>query len=280
MMGSAAGRFPGRPPMGDPDEVMLPAAIRDQVVAVVGAGRLGTAMVSALQAAGVYVSGPHGRGFDGQSCDIVLLCVPDDQIGRAAALLHPGLLVGHCSGASGLSVLQPASATGEAFSLHPLITATASGTTFAGAPAAVAGSSDPALSVARALAAVLGLQSFSVAEEDRAAYHAAAAMAANFLVTLEWAAARLLESASVDPAVVLPLARQALANWAALGSAALTGPVARGDVGTIAAHRNAVDERTPDLLPLFDELVSATRHLAGAQSGPWSNPVEVKGSSC
>ncbi len=280
MTGSADGRFPGWPARAVPADSALPANIRGRALAVVGRGRLGTALVQALRSAGVQVSGPHGRGFDGRAADIVLLCVPDDQIGEAASGLRSGLLVGHCSGATGLAVLRSTAAPGAAFSVHPLITVTASGTSFSGAPAAVAGDSESALEMARSLVDVLGMAPFVVADEDRAAYHAAAAMAANFLVTVEWAAARLLRTASVDPAVVLPLACQALQNWAALGPAALTGPVARGDRRTVEAHRAAVAARTPDLLPLFDQLVSATETLARSQSVTGSAPDSAKGSSC
>jgi len=118
--------------------------------------------------------------------------------------------------------------------------------------------------VAWALAQALGLQPFPLADDDRPAYHAAASMSANFLVTLQWAAARLLESASVDPAVLLPLAHQALENWARLGAGALTGPVARGDVETVAAQRVAVAERASDLLPMYEALVRATGTLAAS----------------
>ena len=232
---------------------------------MVGAGRLGTALATGLRNAGVAVTGPHGRAFDGLDADIVVLCVPDDHLTEAATALLPGLLVGHCSGATDLAALLTAAPRG-AFSLHPLITATESGATFDGGSAAVAGTSEEAVAVADALAQTLGMTPFSVADGDRTAYHAAAAMAANFLVTLEWAAARLLRTASVEPAVLLPLARQALANWATLGPAALTGPVARGDVRTVAAHRDAVSARTPDLLPLFDALASSTASLALAHT--------------
>lgn len=235
-------------------------------VTVVGAGRLGHAMAAALRSGGVTTDGPYGRGCDGGSAAIVLLCVPDDQIAVAAAALHDGPFVGHCSGASGLSVLAGV-ADERRFSVHPLVTATPAGVRFAGSPAAVAGSSEAASTVARSIASAVGLRPFTLADADRAAYHAGAAMAANFLVTVEWAAARLLKTAGVAPSAVLPLARQALDNWADLGPAALTGPVARGDHGTVAAHRGAVAERTPDLLALFDELVRCTETLAA-----WKDP--------
>jgi predicted short-subunit dehydrogenase-like oxidoreductase (DUF2520 family) len=256
----------------------LPAGLAGQSVAVVGAGRLGLALATALRAACVEVSGPHGRGFDGRGVDIVLLCVPDDHIAEAASVIAVGPYLGHCSGATSLAVLRTGAAPGRAFSIHPLITATPTGTRFAGASAAVAGGSEAAVAVATGLADALGMRAFSVADDDRPAYHAAAAMAANFLVTLEWAAARLLASASVDPSVVVPLARQALDNWADLGPGALTGPVARGDLGTVAAQREAVADRTPDLLGLFDQFVLATRALAISRASSLAVPTTAEGS--
>jgi predicted short-subunit dehydrogenase-like oxidoreductase (DUF2520 family) len=102
-----------------------------------------------------------------------------------------------------------------------------------------------------------------VADEDRAAYHAAASIAANFLVTLEGAAERLAATAGVPRALLVPLAEAALRNWAADGAErALTGPVARGDEATVARQRAAVEERAPDLLEAFDALVAASRVLA------------------
>ena len=104
----------------------------------------------------------------------------------------------------------------------------------------------------------------TVADEDRAAYHAAASIASNFLVTLEGAAERLAASAGVERELLAPLVRAAVENWVRLGAAgALTGPVARGDEATVARQREAVEQRAPGLLPLFDAMVDATRELAG-----------------
>src|SRR5581483_5832188 len=101
-----------------------------------------------------------------------------------------------------------------------------------------------------------------VAQADRAAYHAAASIASNFLITLEGAAERLAASTGVDRALLVPLVRATVENWARLGpERALTGPVARGDEDTIARQRAAVAERTPELLELFDALTAATRRL-------------------
>ncbi|WP_354697537.1 hypothetical protein DSM112329_03170 [Paraconexibacter sp. AEG42_29] len=229
--------------------------------AIVGAGRLGTALAAALPAAGIAVAGPFGRGFDGAGHDIVLLCVPDAQIAAAAAAIAPrdGRLVGHTSGATGLAVLAPHAA----FGLHPLMTVPAAGAVFAGAGCATAGTTDRARQVAADLAAALHMVPAEIADADRAAYHAAASIASNFLVTLEDAAEQLLATAGPDRAVLVPLVRAAVENWAAHGgSQALTGPIARGDEATVDRQRAAVAERTPDLVPLFDVLADRTRALA------------------
>lgn len=227
----------------------------DARCAVVGTGRMGNALV---RASGRF-EGPFGRGFDGQGYDAVLLAVPDAQISAAADGVRPGRLVGHCSGACCLSLL----GSHEAFGLHPLMTVTRAGASFAGAGAAVAGSTPRALRFARSLAAELGMMAVEIRDEDRAAYHAAASIASNFLITLEDAAERLLATAGADRAVLVPLVRAALENWANLGGpAALTGPIARGDDATVARQRQAVAERTPELVTLFDELVDCTRALA------------------
>ncbi|MDQ3881251.1 MAG: DUF2520 domain-containing protein, partial [Chloroflexota bacterium] len=149
--------------------------------AVVGAGRMGTAMAAALGDAGFTVDGPLDRGTEAAGADIALLCVPDSEIGAASASIAPGRLVGHCSGATGLAPLGHE----QAFALHPLMTVTEDGARFAGAGAAVAGSSERALGVAAGLARRLGMRPFVIDDEDRAAYHAAASLASNFLVTLE-----------------------------------------------------------------------------------------------
>jgi predicted short-subunit dehydrogenase-like oxidoreductase (DUF2520 family) len=136
---------------------------------------------------------------------------------------------------------------------------------FAGAGAAVAGSTPRALAIAEQLAARLGMRATTVADEDRAAYHAAASIASNFLVTLEGAAERLAATAGVDRELLAPLVRAAVENWVRLGAGpALTGPVARGDEATVARQRAAVAERAPEFLEAFDALVDATRGLAGA----------------
>jgi len=222
---------------------------------VVGAGRMGSALAAALRARGLEVTGPLRRGERcPQGTDCVLLCVPDAEIGRAARNIARGPLVGHVSGATTLAPLAPH----EAFSLHPLMTVPA---TFEEAGAAIAGTTDRALDTARALAEALGMRTFEVADEDRAAYHAAASMAANYLVALEDAAERLLATTGASRELLVPLVRATVENWARDGARALTGPIARGDEQTVERQRAAVEERAPELLDLFDALANSTREL-------------------
>jgi predicted short-subunit dehydrogenase-like oxidoreductase (DUF2520 family) len=237
-------------------------------VAVVGAGRLGAPLAGALREAGLSVEGPLGRGERPARCDAVVLCVPDAEIpGAAGAVAGAASLVGHTSGATPLAALAPARA--EAFGLHPLQTFApgAGPEDFSDAGAAVAGSTPRALDYAVFLAETLGMNPFEIDDEGRAAYHAAASIASNFLVTLQAAAESVAAGAGLQPsearALLVPLLRRTVDNLAELGpDGALTGPVARGDHATVASQRAAVEEVTPHLLDLFDELVRHTHSLA------------------
>jgi predicted short-subunit dehydrogenase-like oxidoreductase (DUF2520 family) len=233
-------------------------------IAIVGAGRLGLALGPALSAAGLVVSGPLRRGERVPACDVVLLCVPDREIPLAAAAIEPGPIVGHCSGLTGLDVLD----AHEGFAFHPLMTVTGGGATaqFKGAAAAIAGTSARARDVARTLAESLGMDAIELADDRRAIYHAAASLASNYLVTIESAAESLARHAGVERRHVLALARAALENWGRDGAAALTGPLIRGDDDTVARQTAAVAACDPSLLPLWEALTSATRALASGAS--------------
>ena len=236
-------------------------------VGVIGAGRLGTSLCRALRAAGLTVDGPAGRG-EVPAGDAIVLCVPDAEIPAAAeAVTAAAPYVGHTSGATRLTALEPAGV--EGFGLHPLQTFTSQEgpEAFQGAGCAIAGSSADALAVAEELALAVGMQPFEIDDRGRAAYHAAASVASNFLVTLEACAERIAAGADLRSPqareLLAPLVRQTVENWAALGAErALTGPVARGDEATVAAQRAAVEETAPELVAFFDLMVEQTRELA------------------
>src|SRR3954451_17471512 len=205
--------------------------------AVVGAGRLGTVLAEALQA------GPAlRRGEIPDSVDGVLLCVPDGKIAEVARTIPEGPLLGHCSGATGLEVFGER----EGFSLHPLMSTPtgASPEVLRGAGAAVDGTSEHALQIAHTLARRLGMIATRVKPEDRVAYHAAGAIAANFLVALEACAERLAQTAGISRRQLAPLVLATARQWAELGPEnALTGAIARGDDVTTERPRAVVAER-------------------------------------
>ena len=238
-------------------------------VGIVGAGRVGHALASGLRCSGYAVDGPAGRG-QVPAGDALILCVPDSEIEAAAeAVAGAASFVGHTSGATPLTALEPAARAGaETFGLHPLQTIAGPETQLRGAGCGVAGSSPRALALARELAAALGMEPFELRDEQRAAYPAAASIASNFLLTLEGTAESVAGGAGIGPEqarrLLGPLVLATVRNWLALGpEAALTGPVARGDDETVARQREAVARSAPDALELFDALVERTRALAG-----------------
>ena len=251
------------------DQTRLQSPLR---VGIVGSGRVGSALALALRDAGVDVEGPVGRGERPVGCDAIVLCVPDAEIAAAAEVMTAAApLVGHTSGATPLAALAHAGVPG--FGLHPLQSFAHPGVRFEGAGAAVAGTTEEALAFATSLAERLGMCPFEIDDGGRAAYHAAASMASNFLVTLEAAAEAIAAGAGLGREdareLLLPLIRQTVENVAELGpERALTGPVARGDEATVEAQRAAVEEAAPELLALFDELVRQTRGLAAARRAP------------
>ena len=242
-------------------------------LAVVGAGRVGRAIARAGNVAGLELT-LAGRDDSLDACrqaDAALLCVPDaaitDAAQRIADAVPPLRLVGHTSGATGLDALAAATARGaEAFGLHPLQTVPDAETNLTGAPCAVAGTTDHAAQYASDLALALGMRPFVVPAQRRAAYHAAACMASNFLVALEESASGLLEAAGVEDAreLLAPLVLRTAANWSERGAEALTGPIARGDEATVAAHLDALDDVAPELRPLYEALAERTRALGRA----------------
>lgn len=223
-------------------------------VCVVGAGRAGSAIAARLRERDIAVS-VTGHALQTGSAGHVLLCVPDRAVAEVAARIPVGPWVAHVSGVTPVAALAPHV---RRFAVHPLQTLTRArgAEQLDGAWGAIGGETPEALEQARDLAQLLGLQPFVIADRDRPAYHAGAALAANFLVTLQRAAALLFASAGAPPEGLAPLLRRVVDN-----GFDLTGPVARGDEGTVAAHRAAIEERAPELAPLYAALAAATREL-------------------
>lgn len=258
-------------------------------VGIVGAGRVGAVLGSALRAVGHTIIGASGVSQNSRDridallpgvdvlevqqiverAELVLLAVPDDALADLVAGLaavgawQPGQIVVHTAGRFGASVLAPAQAAGAlTLAIHPAMTFTGTsldlarleGTTFAVTCAT------PIQPIGQALVVEIGGEPVVVAEEDRNLYHAALAHSSNHLVVLVAQAAQALSSAGVvDPGRLLaPLMLASLegalraADMADRGTipgpgqpgaiAALTGPVSRGDVGTVCEHLSALSE--------------------------------------
>jgi predicted short-subunit dehydrogenase-like oxidoreductase (DUF2520 family) len=219
-----------------------------ETVHVVGAGRVGSALAARLAERGV-------RLLD-EGAALVLLCVPDRAIAEVAGGIAPGPWVAHVSGATPLAALAPHT---RRFGLHPLQTFTRArgAEQLDGAYAAVTSESDDARELGFELARLLGLTPFALAEEQRDAYHAGAAIASNYLVTLRRAAGSLLEAAGAPPEALDPLMRRTIEN-----GFELTGPIARGDWATVDAHVAAIRRERPELEPMYAALARATEELS------------------
>lgn len=264
-------------------------------VGVVGAGRVGSVLAAALRARGHTVVAAHGvsdasraRAADllpgvpltpvatvVEQADLLLLAVPDDTlpglvqgVARSTGFRH-GHVVAHTSGRHGVAVLDPAAAAGAiTMAVHPAMTFTGTsvdlqrlaGTRFGVTVAA------EHVDTADGLVSELAGVALHIAETDRDLYHAALAHGANHLVTLVSDAIDLLGRAGVsDPAGTLrPLLQAALDNVLESGSAALTGPVARGDSGTVAAHLRTIGANAPDSVELYAALARQTAARAVA----------------
>jgi predicted short-subunit dehydrogenase-like oxidoreductase (DUF2520 family) len=208
--------------------------------------------------------------------DLVLLAIPDDVLAgtvrglAAVQALRTGQIVVHTSGAHGVDVLAPAADVGALpLALHPAMT-------FAGRPedlqritaCSFAVTADPAdeaaWSVGEALVVEIGADPVRVPQAARPLYHAALTHGANHLVTLVAECADLLRAAGVNPAERLlgPLLSAALDNALRHGDRALTGPVARGDVGTLRTHLQVLARTEPAALPAYRALAERTAQRA------------------
>jgi predicted short-subunit dehydrogenase-like oxidoreductase (DUF2520 family) len=214
---------------------------------VIGAGRVGSAIAARLREREIAVS------EDGP--ELVLLCVPDRAIAEVAATVSPGPWVAHVSGATPLGALDPHT---RRFSVHPLQTFTRArgAEQLDGAFAAVSAETDDAREIGLWLARTLGLEPFALADSKRVAYHAGAAIASSYLVTLRRAAGSLLEAAGAPPEALDPLMRRTIEN-----DFELTGPIARGDWATVDAHVAAIHAERPELEAMYVTMAETTKAL-------------------
>lgn len=258
-------------------------------IGVVGAGKVGAVLAARLREAGHPITAVAGESDASReraaallpgvpidkpsavarSCDLLLLTVPDDMLPNVVRVLadsgalHEGQYVVHTSGRHGLAVLDPAAAVGaHLIALHPAMTFTGTALDLDRLDGCVFGlTADPAeRPLAEQLVTELGGRSTWVPEEMRTLYHAGLAHGANHLVTLVTEAMELLAAAgSDDPAATLrPLLEAALDNALEHGDAALTGPIVRGDVKTVAAHLDDIAGSRPDTLPSYVAMARAT----------------------
>jgi len=258
-------------------------------VGVVGAGRVGAVLGAALRAAGHDVVAAAGESDASRrriaallpgvsrrkptavarACDLLLLAVPDDMLANVVTMLadsgalHEGQHVVHTSGRHGLAVLEPARVVGaRTAAMHPAMTFTGTAVDVERLAGTVFGLTAEAAErpVVEALVADLGGTPMWVPEEMRTLYHAGLAHGANHLVTLVTEAMEILSSAgAVDPAGTLrPLLTAALDNALSQGDAALTGPIVRGDLGTVRAHLEDIAANAPQTLPSYVALARAT----------------------
>jgi predicted short-subunit dehydrogenase-like oxidoreductase (DUF2520 family) len=271
-------------------------------VGIVGAGRVGAPLGAALAAAGHPVIAASGVSTASRRriaellptaevlppdrvaarARLVILSVPDDALaGIVGGLVEtgsfrPGQVVVHTSGAHGTGVLAPAAVAGaRPLALHPAMTFTGTRVDLERLAAGVSFgvTAPPDLRrFATGLVKDLGGAVEWVPEERRALYHAALAHGANHLVTLvNEALDRLRDAGVTDPARVLsPLLHAALDNTLSLGDAALTGPVSRGDAGTVARHLAVLGAAAPESVPPYLALArrTADRAIAAGRLRP------------
>lgn len=258
-------------------------------IGVIGAGRVGAVLAAALRSVGYPVAAAAGESAASRtrietllpgvrvdkptavarSCDLLLLTVPDDALDNvvrmlvASGAIRSGQYVVHTSGLHGVDILRPALDVGaRGIAMHPAMTFTGTDLDLGRIAGCVFGVTcgEAERPIAKTLAQALHGTVMWVAEGDRQLYHAALAHGANHLVTLVSQAMQLLRAAgATDPAAVLrPLLGAALDNALDYGDAALTGPIVRGDLLTVAAHLRTLAATSREALASYVVMARAT----------------------
>ncbi len=269
---------------------------RKPAVGFIGAGKVGTALASKLSDCGYPVVAVASRSHasaerlaariagctamnSGQkvaeAAELVFVTTPDDAIAGVVAgiVWHAGQSVVHCSGADSVDSLEPASRMGALTGcFHPLQTfadVTQATDNIAGSTFALE-ASGPLLGSLKEMAATLGGDAIELSAGDKVVYHAAAVIACNYLVTLVKLATDLWETFGVDQEratrALAPLLRGTISNIERVGLPdCLTGPIARGDTGTVAKHLEALSDIAPDLVATYRNLGRQTVPIAAAK---------------
>ena len=268
--------------------------------AIVGAGKVGTALACLLARARYDFLGAAGRAIESaraacefagsgrpttsapeltRDAELVFITTPDDAIATVCGELAEasgfarGAVVAHCSGAHPSTILEPARSCGALIgSMHPLqsfATAQQAVRVLPGSYCCIEGDAD-AVQVLSAAARAIEARVMTIPTEGKALYHAAAVVACNFLVALEHAALKLDEAAGIHSGdamqSLLPLIKGTVSNLETVGiPQCLTGPIARGDVETTRRHLEAIGRKLPDLLPLYKVLGLETIEVALAK---------------
>lgn len=253
-------------------------------ILVVGPGRAGSSIALAAQSAGHTLRGVVGRARPDEAselldcpafvlgdvlptADVCFISVSDDAIGEVADSLAGRVavdVVAHLSGATSIEIL---SNVGPPYgSFHPLQslpTPEIGRAALVGAGAAVTGSSDQVVAMLTHFGISLGCRPFALEDHAKPTYHAAASAASNFVTMVLGVSGELFDEAGVDPGVAEALTLASVRNAYLLGAAqALTGPVARGDIETVAAQIRSAEAVSADLGATFAALVEATSRLA------------------
>ena len=265
-------------------------------IGFIGAGTVGTAMAVLLSRKGYPVVAVSSRSYSSaenlakqvkgcavsnssqevaDTAELIFITTPDDVISTVASEVkwHPGQSIVHCSGAASTDILAPArQADAYVGSIHPL-------QTFAGVEQAIANipgstfaieAEEPLLSTLKDIAASMDGEYIELKGSDKVLYHAAAVIACNYLVTMVKLATDLWQTFSIPPEqatkALLPLIQGTLNNINTIGiPQCLTGPIARGDTGTIKKHLDALEKITPAVLPTYKELGRQTIPVALAK---------------
>jgi predicted short-subunit dehydrogenase-like oxidoreductase (DUF2520 family) len=262
----------------------------------IGAGTVGTALAARLAGRGYPVIAVSSRSrtsdqrlaqaasgcqiFDSNqavadNAELIFITTPDDAIASVAAEVnwHPGQSVVHCSGADSVDILQPAREAGaKVGAFHPLQTFASLQQAMENIPGSTFAleAEEPLLGTLKDMAIALEGQWVELKSSDKVLYHAAAVLACNYMVTLTKLATDLWQTFGVPPTkatkALVPLLRGTLHNIETIGiPQCLTGPIARGDVGTINKHLDALKSTAPHLVSTYRELGRQTIPIAVAK---------------